>query len=354
MRNILKNILIIRILRRIKYLYYKFYPLKEKNLINLDQNIKSIENFFRIFGIIKLRNIYNKNDLKILIKEYDKLVYLSTKVNLKKNDDTPKAIRNNLNFQIKLARILETSKILKILECLIGHDMILTGVELVTFRNGTRLHRDTFQPFSTTKIGLYLQESNWLNNGEFIYVPGSHNWYSNFAKDDLSNLIGWPDNHWGLDENLLSNNLTITNKESFELSLEEPISKIHLDLGDVLIFDNRLIHGTYQKTFRTRRMIAFSFIEGYTTFKTKKPNISECKFIKERALFIAAEYIATRKSQNQEYNTVEHTIDANFNFLKKYLLNNHEKNLIKSYINELNNDTEKVKKIITGNYSTLN
>jgi hypothetical protein len=260
---------LIRILRRIKY----FFKRNEKLTTNIPDvtpdNIASLRRGFEMFGYVKLEGLFNSKQIATLIREFDAVVLNKTGVSLQSTDICPKALINTLNELPSLPEIIQKSELMPVLFGLFGEDFKIIGSDLSMFRNPSSLHRDSYSEFFCPKIAIYLQSSNSITGGQLVVIPGSHRKDEAFSEDCNAGLSyarsnGYEPSHW---TNVLRK------KNSFELSITDPVTKIDIKKGDIVIFDERLVHGTAQRSNKLRRLIAICLIEGYSSFSNRKPNV---------------------------------------------------------------------------------
>ena len=82
------------------------------------------------------------------------------------------------------------------------------------------------------KINIYLHERRNDGNGDFLYWPGTHLIGDTYAQN-AGRFCSWPDQPSGLTRNLLPAGIG-----------RVPYVSIPLEPGDILIFDDRLVHST--------------------------------------------------------------------------------------------------------------
>jgi hypothetical protein len=76
--------------------------------------------------------------------------------------------------------------------------------------------------------------------------------------------------------------------------LDLPVKEISINKGDVLIFDQRLVHGTTHNPNQPRRMCALNFIEGFSSLKEKFTSATTQSYAEEIASVKVAENFIER------------------------------------------------------------
>ena len=169
------------------------------------------------------------------------------------------ALENDLDFTNKLTKM----GAMKILNQIFGDNYYFWGSDLTPFKGGSNFHRDSFTQLPTYKMGIYLENSYGVDQ-KFIFVPGSHKYNDNYSKQ-LSEGLNWPSGS-GLISGIFSNTLVNDNfTGNFVPAHHEEIER-----GDIILFDNRLIHAVAAGS-KLRRLIAISVIPNYELAKQLNP-----------------------------------------------------------------------------------
>ena len=207
---------------------------------------------YEIFGFILIKNMLNQKEIKTMISEFE--------IGLARAESQTErqSFRKQLNWWNMgsdtpyLASILEESKFLDIANQVLNNQAIGSFSSANSFSgNRTDWHPDTqAKHWKGLKFGIYLQSLN-ENTGALRVIPGSHK------------------------EPLHSDFKLIRLKESFDLSevktdaggldvQEVPAYNTNIELGDVIMFDNHLWHGSYGGS-EDRRLITLGYFRNPIT-----------------------------------------------------------------------------------------
>ncbi len=230
--------------------------------------------FFKTFGFLKIKNIFNKKELSHLKKwfDHDYEAYFKTSIekiiinSLLKNQTfmVPSFADSNLG----MLNLLYDKGMFDIAQDLIGSNVRYWGSDGSLFSYNSLWHRDTATVANRCKLNLYLN-SGGKNSGAFRIIPGSH-----IIGDEYTNLLGnacaWPDSAslGGLNEKGLLPNTRSPNQSFFRNLLlrnslpEIPHHIIEFNEGDLLVFDDRALHCVYAPMLpKPRRLITLLFTE---------------------------------------------------------------------------------------------
>ena len=292
-----------------------------REISDLSMEISLLRKAFDTYGYVKLESFFDKKQINILRREYDEHVLTRTNIALVSTDLTPPALVNELNHLPSFPEIIRGSPLIKVLRGLFGEDFKIFGSDLSTFRNGTELHRDTFSEFTVPKIGIYLNSSDRLNGGQVMFIPGSHQKGSSFA-NNCSYGLKWPKG-LGFDNNFWGNTL-INQRGKFYLKIDNPVVKVEIKAGDIIIFDQRLIHGTVQRSNKLRRMIAISCVEGFSCRTPSNLGLDRESYIDNFLDFHAASSAVETGISGRKVNDAGLDLDR-YEFFDQHIFNDDEK-----------------------------
>lgn len=241
--------------------------------------------FFKTFGFLKVKNLFNKKDIASLKKwfnqDYESFFKKSIESivlnSLLRNHTfmVPSFADNNL----KMLELLYDKGMFQIAQDLLGDSVQYWGSDGSLFSYNSLWHRDTATVANRCKLNIYLN-SGGKNSGAFRIIPGSH-----IIGDQYTNLLGnacaWPEaaNLGGLNENgllpqtkspsksLLKNFVTKTDLP------DVPHHVIQFNEGDLLVFDDRALHCVYAPILpKPRRLITLLFTEFMNTNRSVAAN----------------------------------------------------------------------------------
>lgn len=259
--------------------------------------------FFNTFGYLKIPKVFSSKEISKLKTEFDKsyieffnesMMKTFLKAILKQETKMLPAFADNVDYIQNL--FYEKGLFDKLPEKLLGKDYRYWGSDASLFSYGTAWHRDTATVAKNIKINLYLNSGS-ENFGAFRIIPGSHHigdLYTNY----LGKACAWPNvnNEGGMSEaNLLPKNYSPSENFLFKKNLKNIFKKKYkkIDLphhvvpfkkGDLIIFDNRLVHSVFAPRIpKTRRLITLIFVEyPNNSSDTKKHGVcEELRFLKQ-------------------------------------------------------------------------
>ena len=224
-------------------------------------------NFFNCFGYLHIKNFFELREINKMQKSFDcsyKSFYAKSKFKILYNSIVKKQghiIPNFIDNNPEILKILKNKKIFDIPKLLLGKDTIYWGSDGTLLSHGSPWHRDYATLAKQCKINIYLQ------SGNFTIIPGSHHILDQYSQL-LQKSLYWPND--SIDTGMTKNNFlprndTLKNK-LFEECKSLPHTTILFKKGDLIIFDNRLIHCVpFENLPRPRRLIAVIFSDFSST-----------------------------------------------------------------------------------------
>jgi ectoine hydroxylase-related dioxygenase (phytanoyl-CoA dioxygenase family) len=279
--------------------------------------MSSFRNFFDTFGYAVARNAYDKNLVTNLRTAYDAVVSTYTGKSIDAFLANPVPVTSGVEMSAELLAFVQSSRILPIVELLLGDDAVFWGSDLSTFRSGSQFHRDALGDYWMLKVGIYLQDSTAQDGGQFCCIPGSQHFGDRYSLR-CSQGLRWPQGA-GYAENVLAGDF------DFNRGVQQnniPALGIDLAVGDVLFFNQALIHAVPASN-RPRRMIALSFFEGEKSFNSRSRVGGEFAGLTYSDTLIAlrvASYLVERKlGRDPPLNYHENLGSADTSQLRKFL-----------------------------------
>jgi ectoine hydroxylase-related dioxygenase (phytanoyl-CoA dioxygenase family) len=228
-------------------------------------------NFFNCFGYLHLKNFFELREINKMKKSFDcsyKSFFAKSKFKILYNSIVKKQghlVPNFLDNNPEILKILKNKKLFDLPKQLLGEDAIYWGSDGTLLSHGSHWHRDYATLAKQCKINIYLQ------SGNFTIIPGSHHVLDQYSQI-LQQSLYWPNDSPNTPEdtgmnknNFLPRNNTLKNK-LFEECKSLPHTTISFKKGDLIIFDNRLVHCVSFETFpRPRRLIAVIFSDFSST-----------------------------------------------------------------------------------------
>jgi hypothetical protein len=230
--------------------------------------------FFKTFGFLKIKNVFNKKEIANLKKWFDRDYEIFFKKSIERiifnsllRNHTfmvPSFADNNLS----MLDLLYQKGMFDIAQDLLGDNVQYWGSDGSLFSYNSLWHRDTATVANRCKLNIYLN-SGGKNSGAFRIIPGSH-----IIGDDYTNLLGnacaWPEpaSLGGLNESGLLPQTKSPNKSLLKNLISKsnlpdiPHHVIQFNEGDLLIFDDRALHCVYAPVLpKPRRLITLLFTE---------------------------------------------------------------------------------------------
>lgn len=220
------------------------------NFEALDEDV--LLNSLNIFGAVVFKQVVNNPEsvIQIFDQHYCAFNNLPPSTDLNKYTGKLSQYSQVIERDPALANILNNLYLDKIKK-LFAKDFLFWGSDFSTFRSSSGWHRDQSSSLPFFKVLLYLSNS-FGNDQSFNYFPGSHHCEDRYSRQ-LSAVTDWP-----LTKNLVKPNLKKLNEFSTEAGIAN-FATIHINPGDLIIFDSRLLHSV-SATHDLRRLISISFI----------------------------------------------------------------------------------------------
>ena len=207
---------------------------------------------YEIFGFILMKNMLSQKEIQTITSEFEIGLIRAEK------QTERQSFRKQLNWWNMgpdtpyLASILEKAKFLDIANQVLNNEAIGSFSSANSFSgNRTDWHPDTqAKHWKGLKFGIYLQSLN-ENTGALRVIPGSHKepLHSDFKKIRLKESF----------------DLSEIKTDSEGLDVQEvPAYNTSIELGDVIMFDNHLWHGSYGGS-EDRRLITLGYFKNPTT-----------------------------------------------------------------------------------------
>lgn len=279
-----------------------------------------IRKFFDTFGYVVLRNVFDKSLIAELCQVYDNTVtsHFGVSIEAFMQNPKPKPIIGGVEESDELLAFVSNSKILPIVEELIGDDAVYWGSDISTFKSGSNFHRDALGDFKLLKVGVYLQDSSAEDGGQFCCIPGSHIYGDTFS-DLCSDGLIWPKGSGYADQAFIGD--FDFNNPIRQNSI--PTTKIDLAAGDIIFFDQRLVHAVPASN-RLRRMIAITFFEGEKSFNARNRVADEFAGLSHGealiAMRLASFLLESRNGRTPLLGYSEKLNENNIGNLRKYLM----------------------------------
>ncbi len=211
----------------------------------------------RTFGTTVVKGVFSSEEVSGLIKAYDDYLCNLTSISAISEDavragKAPVA-HHGVERSQELSVLLQRGKLIPIIKTLFPGGLFFCSSDLSTFVGQSPLHRDINGYFPLIKILIYLNGASSTEQG-FSYIPGSHINTDIFSRS-ISTLMKNPANG-GINA---QGTLGIIDYSSLTVSPLIPTHTLRIDEGDIIIFDQRLLHGTVIESVHLRRLIALTF-----------------------------------------------------------------------------------------------
>lgn len=253
----------------------------------------SARRFYETFGYVVFRNAFDKNLLPELIRAYDDVVATHPRhsdMPIENPDSLFGAVICGAEQSQPLLTFIQNSRILPLVEEILGEDALFWGSDFSIFRRGSDFHRDMLGDFKFLKACIYLQDSTELDGGQFVCIPGSHHYGDSFTRLSGQGLR-WPKNGAGY-EPAMTGEIDLSTNNSLQVL---PTAKIDIAVGDILFFDQALVHAVPASN-RLRRQLALNFFEGEKSFNGRarvSGEFSELNYEQRLAAYRIANYICS-------------------------------------------------------------
>lgn len=259
--------------------------------------------YFNTFGYTKIKKVFSKNEISKLNNEFNKIYKnyfqesmfkIISKAILKEETKMLPCFTDNSDF---IQNIFFNKGLFRAIpEKLLSHGYRYWGSDASLFAYGTAWHRDTATKAKNIKINIYLNSGS-KNFGAFRLIPGSHHIgdkYTNF----LGKACSWPNSNYkgGFSEtDLFPENYSPSENLFFKRNIKKILNRnqskidlphqfVEFEEGDIIIFDNRLIHSIFAPRIpKIRKLITLIFVE-YPEKKisqSDKEICEELKFLKQ-------------------------------------------------------------------------
>jgi hypothetical protein len=209
-----------------------------------------INNYLRTFGVLKIEGAL---DLPGNIEEiYDEASEECSGESIRRCQSPVPTVMSGVERNPKLTKVMLDSGILEVAKVAFGESgFMYWGSDLSTFKGNSDWHRDACNDVPIWKIGIYLNGS-YDDDQIFYYIPGSHH-VSGTYSDLLGKSLKWPYGA-GLNTDFFQGTI---NPKAGTSSLSIPACGIKIKRGDVIVFDQRILHAVASNSLR--RLIAMSF-----------------------------------------------------------------------------------------------
>lgn len=259
--------------------------------------------FFNTFGYLKIPKLFSsleisklKNDFNKSYTEFYKESMIKTvlKAIIKQETKMLPAFADNAEYVRNI--FYDKGLFNEVPEKLLGKSYKYWGSDASLFSYGTAWHRDTATIAKNIKLNVYLNSGS-ENFGAFRVIPGSHHigdlytnylgracaWPNSNEEGGMSETKLLPKNHSPIDNFMYKKNLkSIFKKNSKKIDLPHHI--VTFKKGDLIIFDNRLVHSVFAPRIpKTRKLITLIFVEypKDNNDKRKSEICEELRFLKQ-------------------------------------------------------------------------
>jgi hypothetical protein len=223
-----------------------------------------LANFFDAFGYVVIRKLFDRSLQSELQDAYDTVVTTHFGKSMEEFLRSPTLVLAGLETSQPLLTFLQNSRILPVVEELLGDDVVFWGSDLSTFVSPSQFHRDLYGDFRMLKVAIYLQDSTAQDGGQFCCIPGTHHFGDRYA-DLCSQGLRWPNHGAGYTPHVLTGEFDLDQRVPRD---NIPALGVELAVGDAVFFNHALIHAVPASN-RPRRMIAISFFEGEKSFNAR-------------------------------------------------------------------------------------
>ena len=224
-----------------------------------------MNNFLHTFGYLIIRNAFTlpTNIESIFDDGCEHIMHSS--------------IRSNPNNDIRLFGAVENYSPLlnffidngleNLINLIFNNNVYYWGSDFSTFRHRSLFHRDMHSIIPFYKMNIYL-DGSYGEDQNFIVIPGSHRSSDSYSQS-LSKICYWPESS-GVNLDMLGGEIDLKNNSISPLL---PAVSITLNRGDVVIFDQRILHAVNGN--KLRRLIALSFV----------PNEISLNYVSDKSFF---------------------------------------------------------------------
>lgn len=220
------------------------------DLLNTDH--EKLRNYLNTFGHIVVKGVLTRRQITSLNSLFVKLYEIAyqkryNELTEQKNNIALEPVQKYVSDWLE---VMQNINVFKIAEKCIGKDAIFCSSDASLFFGGSPIHRDQETLLPQYKINIYLQQTGDDGNGDFYILPGSQHAGDKYA-DFMNNYLKWPKSGGGYDiENLPFDPFSIE-----EVEAAFPLKYLNIGVGDILIFDDRMFHGTKRGNFSYERRL---------------------------------------------------------------------------------------------------
>jgi len=221
-------------------------------------NLQQLKNHLNKFGFIKLPRFFLE-ELPLIVQSFDDIMHKHLAIN--PHDGKLRSVFwQCVDSSEYLTSLLATEKLSCIVRALVGNDFIYTGSSGNYYAGNTGWHTDDVPQHRRIKVAVYL-ETLTAKNGALRVIPGSHK-----ANEENAELL-----------TMLNSSYTSFGMHGSEI----PAVAIDIEPGDIIVFDQNLIHSSWEGG-EVRRMFSINFHQNYT------PSSHELleKYVREMSRFM--------------------------------------------------------------------
>jgi hypothetical protein len=231
-------------------------------------NPLQLRNYLYTFGYLIISGFFSNEKIRQMNQMWEENFY-----NFSNNNP------DNTSTYLSIASLIERANlpffdkehplgVLDIVDKLIGEDAIYAGSGANEMSIPTVWHRDVYINTPVFKVGCYLTAASHGSGGELCVVPGTQH-TSDLYSNSIGAAISWPEGG-GIRTNPVqfpllkaqdgSTTLDPYPNEKAALQLF-PYIKLNIDPTDLLVFDQRIVHGsTVYSDGKKRRMLTAVFV----------------------------------------------------------------------------------------------
>jgi hypothetical protein len=236
------------------------------------QNAIHLRNYLYTFGYLVIENFFSQSEIELQNKIWDQSFMPLTKQNID-NTDTYLSVPNYIEkSKAPFFTIDKGHRFLELVKMLVGPNSVYCGSSAAQMSVPTPWHRDIFLKTPVFKFACYINNDDNQTiskemGGDLAVVPGSQH-ASDVYSDSLSSAVHWPEK-FGVCKDPVQfpmlqapdGSNTLDNYPKVNAALRPfPYEQISVSSRDLLIFDQRIVHGsTLYDSGRARRMLVAVF-----------------------------------------------------------------------------------------------